>query len=163
MLLGRDEKRGTEIGVRHETRNLQRATNSKVTSGCRKAFACASRRDNLPVEPDGTSRMSELVSNGSPRPVARVGHGDVWFPDGLTEVVAHTDGRFLSVTLTALSTDIGRVWVEEFECAKRDACLAQLREWLGRLGAIGNAHAALHVAKWAGEVSERIIAALYRH
>lgn len=103
------------------------------------------------------------MSSSPPRHVARVGHGDVWFPDGLSEVVAYTDGRYLSVTLTALSTSTGRVWVEEFECAERDACFAALRSWLRGIAAPGNAHAAQHVDNWAGEVSERVIAALYRN
>ena len=105
--------------------------------------------------------MPAIMSNGSPRPVARVGHGDFWFPDGLSEVVAHSDGRYLSVTLTGISTGAGKVWVEEFACDERDACFAALRIWLHGIGATGNAHAAQHVANWAGEVSERVIAALY--
>jgi hypothetical protein len=106
--------------------------------------------------------MSATISSGTPRHVARVGHGDVWFPDGLSELVAHTDGRYLSVTLTALSTSSGKVWVEEFSCVERDPCHAELREWLRNVGSLGNTHAAPHVANWAGEVADRIIAALYR-
>jgi len=103
------------------------------------------------------------MSNGSPRHVARVGHWDVWFPDGLSEVVAHTDGRYLSVTLTAIASGRGKVYVVEFACEQRDPCLAQLRDWLRGVGAQGNGHAAHHVAAWADDVSTRIINALYQH
>jgi hypothetical protein len=98
----------------------------------------------------------------SPRHVARVGHRDVWFPEGLSEVVAHTDGRFLSVTLTGIASGPGKVWIEEFDCGAREPCFAQLREWLCKRGAGGDDRAPEHIAAWAADVAGRIVDALYR-
>lgn len=114
-----------------------------------------------PPVPEAVQPMS-MNSKGSPRLVARVAHRDTWFPDGLTEVVAHTDGRYLSVTLTGVSSAPGKAWVAQFACDEREACLAELREWLRCRGSEGNAHAPQHIASWSAEVASRLIDALHR-
>lgn len=94
------------------------------------------------------------------RPVARVAYGERWFPDGIGDVIAHTDGRFLAVSV---NRDIGgrlSVVMDEFDCADGDGCLRPLAQWLAGIAALDARRADPHVLEWAEFVATRLVAAL---
>ncbi|HET7843504.1 MAG TPA: hypothetical protein VFL14_05095 [Xanthomonadales bacterium] len=93
-------------------------------------------------------------------PVARVSYGERWFPDGIGDVVAHTDGRFLAVSV---NREIGgriSVVMDEFDCADVEGCLRPISEWLGRIASLDARRADPHVREWADFVATRLVAAL---
>lgn len=94
----------------------------------------------------------------SARPVARFAAGERWFPYGISEVVAHTDGRFLSVAVTRSQDGRGQVVMQEFECAEPDACLRELRFWLRRIAAL-EPPMDPRATEWADSLARRIVGA----
>ena len=94
------------------------------------------------------------------RPVTRVAQGERWFPDGIGDIVAHTDGRFLAVTVMR---DIGgrcSVVVDEFDCADGDGCLRPLVQWLATVASLDGHPIDEHVLRWADFVATRLVAAM---
>jgi hypothetical protein len=106
--------------------------------------------------------MERSIERKSARPVARFGPSERWFPYGIGEVVAHTDGRFLSVAVTRTSDGRGMVLMHEFECAEVDACLRELRWWLRGIAAL-EPPIDPRATEWADSVSRRVLAALREH
>jgi hypothetical protein len=96
----------------------------------------------------------------SARPVARFGAGERWFPYGISEVVAHTDGRFVSVAVTCSSEGRGRVLMHEFGCEESDTCLRELRFWLRSIAAI-SPPVDPRATEWADAIARRILAAVH--
>lgn len=108
--------------------------------------------------PIGDRFAMDASNNASPlRLVARLGHGQGWIPDGITEVVSHTDGRFLTLTVTRLVGSRGVVEIREFDCDVADACLRAVREWLHSLALVEGASADEYVAAWADDAARQLV------
>lgn len=92
-------------------------------------------------ESTGRNAHRARMSNGSTerrsaRQLARFGAGERWFPYGVSEVVAHTDDRFVSVAVTRSNGSRGQVLMHEFECREPNAALRDLRWWLRGVAAL---------------------------
>lgn len=92
------------------------------------------------------------------RLVGRVERGECWFPDGIGDVVAHTDGRWLAVTVTRDTADRPHVVMHEFDCAAQGGCLNPLMEWL--VGLPQDSEGGAHLLAWGDFVATRLVAAL---
>lgn len=104
----------------------------------------------------------DASNNASPlRLVARIGPGAGWFPEGISEVVGRTDGRFLSLMLTRVVGTRGIAELHDFDCANREACLRAVRAWLHAMALHGGGvPSEPQVARWADDTARRMIAAL---
>jgi len=91
--------------------------------------------------------------------VARFGAGEHWFPYGISEVVAHTDGRFVSVAVTRSSEGRGMVMMHEFDCGQPDPCLRDLRWWLRGVASLEPPLDA-RATEWADSLARRILSAV---
>lgn len=111
--------------------------------------------------PIGERRFAmDAWTNASPlRLVARIGHGQGWIPDGITEVVGHTDGRFLTLTVTRLVGSRGVVEMHDFDCSAADACLRAVRAWLHSMALLEGANADQYVAAWAEDTARQLVPA----
>jgi len=97
----------------------------------------------------------------STRLVARLGDGQEWFPHGISEVVAHSDGHFVAVNIAHLVRGRPAVLMREFRCADADACRAEMAAWLRVLAAQSDAdESATRVwsERVAGLVTEGLVA-----
>jgi hypothetical protein len=92
----------------------------------------------------------------STRLIARVGAGTDWFPATVSEVVSHTDGQFVAVTIARRAVGRGSVLLREFDCRNRDACLDELRSWLRHLAEMWEAGDARGI-EWAERIARRVV------
>jgi hypothetical protein len=92
----------------------------------------------------------------STRLIARVGAGTDWFPATVSEVVSHTDGQFIAVTIARRAVGRGSVLLREFDCRDRVACLGELRAWLRHL-AEGWDPGDERAAEWAERIGRRVV------
>jgi hypothetical protein len=128
--------------------------------------SAARRADHAGNESSGgNTPRATAMSNGSTerksaRHVARFGAGERWFPYGISEVVAHTDDRFVSVAVTCSSEGRGRVLMHEFGCEEPDTCLRELRFWLRSIAAL-SPPVDPRATEWADAIARRILAALH--
>lgn len=101
--------------------------------------------------------MDECSNATSLRLVARIRHGQGWMPDGIAEIVGHTDGRFLTLTVTRLIGARGAVEMRDFDCAVADACRHAVRAWLHAMALLEGASADQCVAAWAEDTARRFV------
>ena len=71
--------------------------------------------------------------------------------------MSHTDGRFLTLTVTRLVGSRGVVEIREFDCDVADACLRAVREWLHSLALVEGASADEYVAAWADDAARQLV------
>lgn len=90
------------------------------------------------------------------RVVARLGSGADWFPGDIGEVVAHTDGHWISVIVARLVDGRPTIVMREFPCEDRSACRVELGAWLEALGAEGSADRSA-VREWSVRIAGRIV------
>ena len=103
--------------------------------------------------------MNGSIERKIARHLVRFGAGERWFPYGISEVVAHTDGRFLSIAVTRSSSGRGTVLMNEFDCEEGDACLRELRFWLRSVAAL-EPPLDPRATEWSDSISRRILEAV---
>ena len=99
------------------------------------------------------------MSGRTTRPVARIAPADRWFPPDVMDVVAHSDGRLVSVTVARVRDGKSQVLMREFETAPRDAAFREICRWLRALATVddGSGEPTLD---WSVDVASRIVDAL---
>lgn len=103
--------------------------------------------------------MESSTQRSSTRQLARFSAGDRWFPYGISEVVAHGDGRFVSIAVSCARDGRNMVLMNQFSCVEGDACLREMRTWL-RFAAGVDSAVDSRATEWADLLARRIVAAL---
>jgi hypothetical protein len=93
------------------------------------------------------------------RPVARIAPGDRWFPAEIRDVVAHSDGRLVSVTVTRVHGGASQVLMREFEIAPANTAFREICRWLRALATVDGGSQD-QVLDWSVDVASRIVDAL---
>jgi len=101
-----------------------------------------------------------MISRRAPRLLARFSPGERWFPDDVIDVVAHGDGRLISVTVTRRRAGEPQVLIRGFEAAPATECLREICRWLRSIEAAAE-RSPDAVLDWAADLAKRIVDAVY--
>lgn len=93
------------------------------------------------------------------RPVARIAPGDRWFPPDMKDIVAHSDGRLVSLTVTCVRDGASQVLMREFEAAPGDVAFREISRWLSELATV-DGPSGERVLDWSVDIASRVVDAL---
>ncbi|HET7844259.1 MAG TPA: hypothetical protein VFL14_08930 [Xanthomonadales bacterium] len=101
------------------------------------------------------------MADATRRALFHIDHDTRWFPQGLREVVAHADGRHVTLGVRRKQATSTSFVLQDFACADHDACRRAMEGWLATLATLLNSGEVDPRAEaWAREIAAHVASRL---